>query len=63
MSKTRDIKKQKLNYYSGLDKIRNRMHGKTKALFKEIEIYVYPRRKFNRYDSYLELSLKDFSYS
>lgn len=63
LSKMKDKTKQKLNYYSGLDRIRNRMHGNSKIMLKQVDVMMYPKRKFNRYDAYIQLSLKDLWYS
>jgi hypothetical protein len=38
------------------------MHGKVNARVTAVEVMVYPKRKFNRYDSYLSVSFSDISY-
>lgn len=63
ISKCKDPRGQKLSYYSGLDFLRHKMHGKVKAQVTLFEANVYPKRKFNRYDSYLNCSFSDIFYS
>ncbi|CDW78547.1 UNKNOWN [Stylonychia lemnae] len=62
MSSQRDKKCNKLNFYSGIDLIRNRMHGKTRIQFNFLEAFVQPKRKCNRFESCLKLTFQDFYY-
>jgi hypothetical protein len=38
------------------------MHGKVKTQITAVDVQIYPKRKFNRYDSYLNISFTDISY-
>lgn len=62
ISRSKDPRGQKLSYYKGLDFLRHKMHGKVNARITAVEAMVYPKRKFNRYDSYLCVSFSDISY-
>jgi hypothetical protein len=59
ISKGKDPRGQKLSYYSGLDFLRHKMHGKARLQVTASEIVVYPKRKFNRYDSALSVCCSD----
>ena len=62
ISKSLDPKKKFLPYYIGLDRIRNKNHGKFKLSITKCYIEIYPRRRINRYTNKLVVELFDLEY-
>lgn len=62
VSKSRHPLKQKLTYFQGLDKSRNKNHGQLKMDLKAFELHIYPKRNFNRYTDRLVVSCFDIEY-
>jgi len=63
MSKFRDPKRQKLKYFTGLDRLRNRLHGKLKVNIENAQVDIFTTREFSKFDSYMSFSLKDLYYN
>ncbi len=59
ISKSKDPRGQKLSYYSGLDFMRHKMHGKFKTQISHIEALVYPNRLFNKDQEYMSITFSD----
>lgn len=62
ISQSLDPRKKFLPYYIGLDRVRNKNHGKFKFSITKSYIEVYPRRRINRYTNRLVIELFDFEY-
>ena len=60
ISRSRDPEKKYLKYLMGLDKSRARLHGQLKVSILNIQMAVYAKRNFNRYDQYFLILLNDF---
>ena len=39
------------------------MHGKSSIKFGQVDMVVYPKRKLNRFESYLSVKFNDFLYN
>lgn len=62
ISKSLDPKKQLLPYYVGLDRMRNKNHGKFRVQVQSCLVELWPKRNINRYTNKLVVSLFDFEY-
>jgi len=62
ISRSFDPKKKFLPYFVGLDRARNKNHGKFKLNIAKSHIEIYPKRRINRYTSKLVIALLDLEY-
>ena len=60
ISRGRDPDKKYLKYLMNLDRSRARLHGQLKISVLSVQMSVYAKRNFNRFDHYFQILFNDF---